>query len=182
MPTPRSIIRGGRSVAVLRAADQAAQRSPTVCVRTGRPTTFATRASVPSLAAAAWLELVFGHVLADLVARILRRPRITVVLAVDEPEWRRWRARLTRAVGLFAAGIGMIAVGLIAGKGAFVVFGAVLAVLGWIARIRAVLRAWVSLSYRAASGYVRVFRAHPAFDRAAQELFTRAVGGAPRRM
>jgi hypothetical protein len=181
MLRPGPILRGGRKVAVLLAADQAVQRSPTLCVRTGRPTTFATRTSVPSLAAAVWLELIVGHALVDLVARIVRRPRITVVLAVDQLEWRRWRGRLTRAVGLTAAGIGMIAVGLIVGKGAFVVFGVLIALLGWIARVRATLHAWVSLSYSAATGYVRVFRAHPGFDRAAQELFTRSVGGRQRR-
>lgn len=171
MWTPVSAMLGGRSIAVLRAADQRAQRSPTVCVRSGRPTAFATTSTVVALRGGRWWEVLVGHALTDLIGRLARHPRLEVVLAVDEPFWRQWRARLTFAVAIAAAGCGIALVGLVAGTGVFVGFGVFLLVAGWFLRVRALLQCWVSLDYDAAKGFVRVFRAHSAFDQAARALF-----------
>lgn len=177
MWTPASAMRGGRPVAVLRVSDQRANRSPTVCVRSGRPTVFAVTSSVVALPGGRWSDLVVGHVITDLIGRLMRRPKLEVVLAVDEPFWRQWRARLVFAVVIAAAGGGITLVGGVAGTGAFVGFGGLLLVVGWLLRVRALLQCWVSLDYDPSKGFVRVFRAHPAFDQAARALFAASVRG-----
>jgi hypothetical protein len=122
-----------------------------------------------------WLDLVLGHVLTTGIGRALRRPRTAVVLAADELAWKRWRGRLIRVIALCCAGLGLLLVGAVTGTDAFVGFGALLLVVGWIGRIRATLQSWVSISYRAETGHIRVFRAHGGFDAAARQLFVRAV-------
>ncbi|MEO5899315.1 MAG: hypothetical protein ABIR68_04180 [Ilumatobacteraceae bacterium] len=174
MWTPRSAMRARRRIAVLRASDQRANRSPTVCVRSGRPTTFAVRSSVVGLPGARWWDLLVGNVLTGVIGRLLRRSRLTVVLAIDDPMWRQWRARLMFAVVAAAVGAGIAAVGLIAGNGAFVGFGLFVLIVGWLLRVRALLQCWVSLEFDPSTGFIRVFRAHPAFDDDARRIFGRA--------
>jgi hypothetical protein len=173
--TPGSAVRAKRPTAVLHVADQRADRSPTVCVRSGRSTVFAVRSDVVALRGAVWWDLLVGHVLTLVLGRVLRRPRMTVVLAVDEPMWRQWRARLMVAIVIAAAGSGIGVVALVAGDGAFVGFGVFLLAVGWLLRVRALLQCWVSLDFDAHRGFVRVLRAHPSFDQAARQLFTSSV-------
>jgi hypothetical protein len=175
MWSPASALRGGRPIAVLRVADQRADRSPTVCVRSGRPTAFAARTEAAELPGALWWDVAVGHVLTMLLARLLRRPRAEVVLAVDEPMWRQWRARLTFAVVVAAGGAGVALVGAVVGTGALIGLGLVVLVVGWLLRVRALVQCWVSLDLDVGRGVIRVVRAHPAFDAGARELFGRPV-------
>ena len=70
-------------VAILRADDQRAGRSPTHCVRTGVPTTGAVRIRSIAFERADPLQLVVGDLVASLLALLLRRRGPVVVIAVS---------------------------------------------------------------------------------------------------
>ena len=167
---------GNQLTAALRVADQAAERSPVVCVKTGVPTDRATRVRATALAHPARWEESVGTTAAVLVARLLRRPTTSVVLAVDDAAWRTWRRRLGRAVALASGGVGAIGVGLARGDLAVVGFGLLLVALSAFLRARSWRACWVGLQLRPDTGDIVVTRVHPAFADQARRLWVASLG------
>jgi hypothetical protein len=170
-----AVARRGR-VAVLRGDDQRAGRAPRCCVKTGVPTQGATTVRAVALARADGLQTLVGSGLVRLAALVLRRRALDVVVAVSPDAWRRWQRSLTVAVTVGMAGAGLLAFGVV-GAGPTVVIGAVLLTLGWMLRVRAVLRWWIGVRYRPDRDEIVVTRVSSGFDGDARRLFARAVLG-----
>lgn len=176
-PDVHRILSQRRVTAVLRVANGSTQSTPSVCVVTGAPTINVVKQRADSLPGSVWLHLLLGSTLAQVLARLMRRPSADVVISVSAPAWRAWRSRLAAAVMFATAGVGMIVAGVILGNAGWVWVGVLVLLGASIARVRTVLHRWVSLDYRPDSETVRVIRAHSAFDAEARRLFTRHLGG-----
>jgi hypothetical protein len=163
--------------AVLRVADQQRERSPTVCVKTGERTDRAARVRASSLPRAELWEATVGTSIASLVGAVLRRPTASVVLAVSEPAWRRWRRRLGRVLLLAMLGVGAIVVGASREQRGLVLLGAVLLASSWWRRRRAWQVCWVGLQLRPDHGDIIVSRTHPAFAAEARRIYEQSIRG-----
>jgi hypothetical protein len=161
--------------AVLREVDQRDERSPAACVKTGQTTDRAIRTRAVGLERTELWEGLAGSTLTLLVARLLRRPTTSVVLAVSAPAWKRWRRRLLRAVLLLSCGLGIVVAGAIRGEVGLIVLGAVLAVVSWWLRRRAWLACWVGLTYRPQAAETLVTRVHPAFANEARRIYVASL-------
>jgi hypothetical protein len=162
--------------AVLRASDQRRDRSPARCVKTGERTERATRVRASGLEHADRWEAALGSRLTQLLATVMRRPSTSVVLAVSEPAWRRWRRRLGAATVMTTFGLGIAVIGAVGGEPGGVLFGLGLVAIGWWIRLRAWRRWWVGLSFDADTGDIRVTRVHPGFSDEARRLWVDSLG------
>lgn len=173
-----SVVGDAGRTAVLREWDQRHDRSPTVCVKTGQRTERAVRVRAVEMGRGeAWTAItgIAGTTVAELVARLLRRPTIPVVLAVSDAAWRRWRRRLGRAVVVVSFGLGLIVAGGLRSDVGLVAIGVAVGVLGSWMRRRSWLACWVGLTYRQRTGEVLVTRVHPAFADEARRLYVDSV-------
>lgn len=145
-------------------------------MKTGERTDRATRVRATGLRRADRWEAAIGSTLTWLVANAVRRPTTTVVLAVSEPAWRRWRRRLGAATAMTAFGLGFVVIGGLGGEPGGVLFGLGLAAVGWWIRLRAWRRWWVGLSFDPDTGDIRVTRVHPGFSDEARKLWVDSLG------
>ena len=161
--------------AVLLMADQAANRLPRVCMRTGRPTDEVVSMRVTPLRHFERWTFVVGTPLALMLARLIGRRSIRIVLPVVADAWLAWRKSFLRCVMLGSAGVGFLLVGAVRNVPALLVVGVLLVMLNWAARVRLRLARWVGVELVPQKGHILVSRVHPEFDREAARLFAAAV-------
>ena len=160
--------------AVLLVSDLVADRFPTRCVRTGEPTTSATRVWAVASPHADRVVGLLG-VVGVLALRALGRDALLVPIPVSQGPFGIWRRRAMTWAGATCFGLGLLAVSPFRGGPALAVFGLVLVVLAALARARAHSGFWVSAELRPEEQHVIICRVHPAFDAEARALFLRAL-------
>lgn len=168
-------MRTGGPPAVLRQIDQHHGRSPVACVKTGQRTDRAARVRATGLKRSDLWEAIAGSSVTWLVAWVARRQTTTVVLAVSEQAWRRWRGRVLRAVLVASCGLGFVVAGVVRADAGMVVLGVVVLAIGWWMRLRSWLACWVGLGYRSDSGEILVTRVHPAFADEARRIYVDSI-------
>lgn len=158
---------------VLLVTDHEAGRLPDRCVLSGAATTNAVRETAVAWSHANWLLGVPGVV--PLLAVLQRSKTARVALAVDRAVWRRWRRRTAAAGALLAAGVVLLAVGIVNGELAMGLVGIGVTLTAAAYRTRAAHDYWVICTLDPGRGTITVEPTHPDFDRQVRALFERSL-------
>lgn len=159
---------------VLLVADQKAGRFPDRCVLTGEPTESAVRIWAIDSTKCQWLIGLLGP-LGVVVARISGRRFTRIALPISSRPWGIWNRRSNLYAATTAAGLGLVAAGLLRPSTAIVVFGVVVIAASRALRMRALQNFWLRAELKPDQAQLLVEPTHANFDREARKLFKRSI-------